>query len=111
MKVKAKIVLNYCRCLQDKCEYIIDTLGEDFMYECDKYMKHGDSCIHYQTKEIYIDKEYKEASIEYAEVGNEIYLHIGRKTYANDGNIEIEYLYIDDKPIVENYQVIREKGE
>lgn len=108
MKVKAKIVLNYCKYIQDKCDNVIDAIGEDTMDTCDYYMKHGDSCIHFQTKEIYIDKECKDVSIEYADAGNEIYLQLGRKNYANDRNWEIEYLYIDDKPIVEDYKIVRE---
>lgn len=109
MKVKAKIVLNYCRRKREECEYTIDTYG-DFFEDCDDYMKHGDSCSYYGTKEIYIDKEYKDVSIEYQDYGHDIRLNIGRKTYVNDcaRNYEIEYLYLDDKVIIEDYKIVRE---
>lgn len=109
MKVKAKIVLNYCLRKNKECEYTIDTYG-DFFEDCDDYFKHGDTCTNFGTKEIFIDKEYKDVSIEYCECGNDIVLNVGHKTYVNDSsrNFEIEYLYIDDKPIVEDYKLVRE---
>lgn len=111
MKVKAKIVLDYCKKQQSKCDYLVAKLGEDIMDNCEDYMKNGDSCIWYRTKEIYIDKECKNISIEYDDI-DEIILHIGKETYRNDSKYdEIEYLYIDDKAIVKDYSITREEEE
>lgn len=109
MKVKAKIVLDYCSRKQEECEYTYNGY-EDLMDTCDDYFKYGESCLYFMTKEIFIDKDYKNVSIEYGEYGNDIVLNIGRKRWINevDRYYDIEYLYIDDKPIVEDYKLVRE---
>ena len=108
MKVKAKIVLDYCKKQQTKCDYLIAKLGEDIRDTCEEYMKQGDNCIWFRTKEIYIDKECKNVSIEYDDI-DEIILHIGKNIYKNDDrNDEIEYLYLDDKAIIKDYEIVKE---
>lgn len=93
------------------CDYI--TEREDFFDECDKYIKYGDICAKLGNKTIYIDKEYKEVEVIIQKAEDIIVLKLGNKKYVNDNmtNLEIEYLYIDDKAIVKDYLIVREEEE
>ena len=114
MKVKAKIVLKCCSMHSEEiklCAYT--TEREDSFDDCNEYIKYGDICAKLGTKTIYIDKEYKEVEVIKQKAEDIIVLKLGNKKYINDNmtNLEIEYLYIDDKAIVKDYLIVPEEEE
>lgn len=111
MKVKAKIIIDYCSQHTKeigKCDY---ATGDDPFISCDYYTKCGDMCAWYGEKTIYIDGDYKEVSTTIQKCEDIIVLTVGKKKYINDIVKEIEYLYIDDKLIVKDFQILKEDEE
>jgi len=109
MRVKAKLILKYCSehtkplCRCDYRNY------EDDYLNCEYRQEFRGQCLKQGTKTIYIDKAYKELDYTIQDMEEIIVLKIEKETYTNDNEFmqEIEYLYIDDQPIVKDFVIVR----